>query len=238
MAAQEPTEPCGEPHHHGDEGGGGRAEVELPEDELENVNEELDNMGGRKNGKMDMESQEERTRRHGRRSGDEGGGEDHEPQRKLQEPDEEDQLGWGNFPPLKGGGRAYHEIRNESRAPHNASRLADPEVSNEEVMEERGSKKGASPPQPEDGLLVRGKLSKIRSTTHQEPIEGEEEKLMDEEEVDMEIEGEKRRISEEAFQEKLRGTCETCGGPEEDLEMVMLGLDVEALFPSMSAASG
>ena len=103
-------------------------------------------------------------------------------------------------------------------------------------MEERGSEKGASPPQPEgDGLLEGGKLSKNRSTTLQEPT-GEEEELLEEEGLDLEIETEKRRISEEEYQRRIRDSCESCGGLEEEQEMVKLGLDVEALFPSMTAA--
>ena len=93
-------------------------------------------------------------------------------------------------------------------------------------MEERGSEKGASSPQPEgDGLLEGGKLSKNRSTTLQEPT-GEEEELLEEEGLDLEIETEKRRISEEEYQRRIRDSCESCGGLEEEQEMVKLGLDV------------
>ena len=55
---------------------------------------------------------------------------------ELQDPDKGDTLGWDNFPPSKEGGRAYDEIFEESRAPHNASRLADPKVEEKKELDD------------------------------------------------------------------------------------------------------
>ena len=55
-------------------------------------------------------------------------------------------------------------------------------------------------------------------------------------ELDKKIEAEMIRIGEEAMKERLEAECEDCGGKTEEMELCLLGLDVEALFPSMTSA--
>ena len=90
------------------------------------------------------------------------------------------------------------------------------------------------------GLLCGWEPDKKGSTTALEP-KMEEEKLEmgmnDEElELDKKIEAEMIRIGEEAMKERLEAECEDCGGETEEMELCLLGLDVEALFPSMTSA--
>ena len=56
-----------------------------------------------------------------------------------------------------------------------------------------------------------------------------------EKELDENLNNEKLHRDEEEIKLKLRKDCEECGPPENELELCMLGLDVEALFPSMTS---
>ena len=57
-----------------------------------------------------------------------------------------------------------------------------------------------------------------------------------EDKKDLEVEFEREKSRVENFEIIKEVDCEHCGPPVEDLEMCMLGLDVEALFPSMTSA--
>ena len=57
-----------------------------------------------------------------------------------------------------------------------------------------------------------------------------------EEEIDRKLEELRESLSEAEYRERLEENCEGCGIPVEEMEMCMLGLDVEALFPSMTSA--
>ena len=58
---------------------------------------------------------------------------------------------------------------------------------------------------------------------------------MDDEELDKELKIEKEGYEEEEIEKLLRNSCQECGPQVEDFEVSMRGLDVQALFPSMTA---
>ena len=58
---------------------------------------------------------------------------------------------------------------------------------------------------------------------------------MDEEGLDKEIEEEEGKLEKEEIEERMKGSYQECGPQVEEFEVSMLGLDVEALFPSMTA---
>ena len=58
---------------------------------------------------------------------------------------------------------------------------------------------------------------------------------MDDEELDKELKIEKEVYEEEEIEKLLRNSCQECGPQVEDFEVSMRGLDVQALFPSMTA---
>ena len=141
--------------------------------------------------------------------------------------DEEEHPGWGNIQDIW---RAYDETIQGSSAPHNAGRLAGPEEKTVVPLEERGSKQGVPIPQEgRGGLLEGGSTEKVQSTL-QEPTDD------DEEDLDRQIELEKEGITEESWKEKMEEECSDCGGRLEDMELCLLGLDVTALFPSMTSS--
>ena len=43
-------------------------------------------------------------------------------------------------------------------------------------------------------------------------------------------------MTEEEYRDRIKEDCQDCGKPVEKIEMCLLGLDVEALFPSMTLA--
>ena len=61
--------------------------------------------------------------------------------------------------------------------------------------------------------------------------DGREVEEMNEEELDAELD----KVDSEIVKKLMKERCEECGPEIEDLEMCLLGLDVEALFPSMTA---
>ena len=63
-----------------------------------------------------------------------------------------------------------------------------------------------------------------------------EEVEMREEVLDRMIEKEQERMTGAEVDEKLSGDCPDCGDKVEELELCLLGLDVTALFPSMTSA--
>ena len=168
----------------------------------------------------------------------------------LQDPDKEEQPGLGSSLPVSnlaqltvatevGGRGADHEIPWESSASREAGLLADPVVlaEVEEQEEVGGPETGApNPPVVEDGLLRGGRALNLQGlTTHQEPVRGEGEEEMVEQKLKNMIKEMKLRYTEEEMAQRMKEECEDCNGVVEELEMCLLGLDVAALFPSMSA---
>ena len=156
-------------------------------------------------------------------------------------------------------GGAYYEIFKESSASYNAGLLAGCVVHEEEHLESKGPDQGAHTPQidgegplegggPETGFptpsvggggpLEGGNPDKKGGTALHEPTDGVEEGVggITEEEIDRKLEELRESLSETEYRERLEENCEGCGLPVEELEMCMLGLDVEALFPSMTSA--
>ena len=56
-----------------------------------------------------------------------------------------------------------------------------------------------------------------------------------EDEIEELIRIEKNKMNEEEIRRLLEDDCEECGKAVRELELCLLGLDVTALFPSMSA---
>ena len=86
----------------------------------------------------------------------------------------------------------------------------------------------------DSGVTVGLKDDKIRYNEEQNDQEGREyEKALDEE-----IESLERGLRRKEIEERLGKDCVCCGPPVENKveEMCLLGLDVVALFPSMSAS--
>ena len=136
--------------------------------------------------------------------------------------------------------RAYCESLRVSSAPHNAGRLPDPWVLPGGPLEDEGPLSGALIPREDHGGLLVDGQSKTGHTIHKEPTErGEEEErdigVLDEKELDDEILREKEQMSEAEFRRRVEEVCTRCGGAVEEIEMCLLGLDVTALFPSMTA---
>ena len=103
---------------------------------------------------------------------------------------------------------------------------------NEEVG---GSCERAPNPPIVSGLLEGGRTLVTQGlTTPQEPTRGEEEERT-EESLKISMEEISARFKEEEILRRMKEKCEECGGKVEDIEMCLLGLDVTALFPSMSA---
>ena len=71
---------------------------------------------------------------------------------------------------------------------------------------------------------------------------GEEEKgngsenMDDDEELDRKIEDEAEKYTDEERKQRIEEDCDNCGPGVPEIDLCMLGLDVEALFPSLTAA--
>ena len=78
--------------------------------------------------------------------------------------------------------------------------------------------------------IIQEIIQNIRNT-QQEP----DEKDAGEETLDKEIEILERKLGEKEVKKRMSDECEECGPPAELEDMCLLGLDVVALFPSMSA---
>ena len=92
------------------------------------------------------------------------------------------------------------------------------------------------PPEDSSGLLAGGRtLGDQGLTTHQEPAGGDEEEKCSEEELKERIREMRSEIGEAEADRRIGEDCMDCGEKVEELEMCLLGLDVTALFPSMSA---
>ena len=171
----------------------------------------------------------------------------------LSDPEEGEQPGWSNFlsqhddPPERLGGRmtmelrANHENLRVSSAHHNAGRLPDHLVLEAGPLEDKGSVPGALVPRESHGGLLEEGQSKAGHTILKEPTERDEEEEWDkkekiEKDLDEEILRETEKLTESEYRIRLEEDCQSCGGAVEELEMVLLGLDVTALFPSMTAA--
>ena len=59
---------------------------------------------------------------------------------------------------------------------------------------------------------------------------------MDDEELDRKIEDEAEKYTDEARKQRIEEDCDDCGPGVPEIDLCMLGLDVEALFPSLTAA--
>ena len=106
----------------------------------------------------------------------------------------------------------------------------------EGLWEDGGSDKRAPIPQESRGGLLEGGWSTPGRTALQEPTEegGDEEE--GEASLDEMIRREKELLTDEEYERRLKEDCDGCGGPVEEMEMCLLGLDVTALFPSMTSA--
>ena len=106
----------------------------------------------------------------------------------------------------------------------------------DEEVEVRGSRRGApNPPVVSGGLLEGGRTLVTQGlTTPQEPIQGGEEERI-EENLKSRIKELSKGFKDGELERRMKEVCEDCGGQVEEMELCLLGLDVAALFPSMSA---
>ena len=130
---------------------------------------------------------------------------------------------WG----VRGGGPL------EEKGPCQGALL--PQESQRGLWEDGGSVKGAPIPQESRSGLLEGGWSTPGRTALQEPTE-EGGKKEEEASLDEMIEKEKKDLTAEEYEKRIKAECDECGGPVEEIEMCLLGLDVTALFPSMTAA--
>ena len=95
---------------------------------------------------------------------------------------------------------------------------------------DQASPQGVITQEPTGGGMIKAILEEIV-----EKMMRENDDLKDQEEgkLDKELE-ERLHRSEVKVEEKLKSNCMECGPPVEKLKMSLLGLDVEALFPSMT----